>query len=283
MEYQQRDGSSTHAPHRHFWTVEEYHQLIKTRVVGVNQPTELLAGQIIRRSLLQNKDHVASIQCLHRMLQWRLGDRARTDPSVVALSQQPVILGRYSELVPDIAVVVGEASRYANHHPNPVEIQLILEVTEGPLLMDGWLKAIEYAEAGIQDYWVLDLNRVQLHVFRELGYGHYRQRLVLNQGDTITPLAFPDLQFRLREPLPLYYLTRKFKGHSHHPIPLSPLVITPVTPLVPPSAQPVTVILKPQAPTPERLPQSLTIPVKEAPTPVGVGVRWPVMSPVSQQ
>ena len=66
-----------------------------------------------------------------------------------------------------------------------------------------------YAAGGILDYWVLDLNGRQLHVFRDpqplpaaLSATAYQTRDVLGPGDTISPLAASAATIRVADLLP---------------------------------------------------------------------------------
>jgi Uma2 family endonuclease len=53
-----------------------------------------------------------------------------------------------------------------------------------------------YAEAGITEYWVVNLKSKQLQVFRNLKNGQYETELTLTTG-TIIPLAFPDVSVQV--------------------------------------------------------------------------------------
>ncbi|MFP4102526.1 Uma2 family endonuclease, partial [Coleofasciculus sp.] len=49
-----------------------------------------------------------------------------------------------------------------------------------------------YAQVGISEYWVVNLKRRQLIVFRDPQDGEYASRSTLT-GGIIYPLAFPDI------------------------------------------------------------------------------------------
>ncbi len=58
---------------------------------------------------------------------------------------------------------------YADHHPTPPEVYLIIEVADSSLKIDCDTKAKAYSQAGITDYWVLDVTSRQLYpIFRTL-------------------------------------------------------------------------------------------------------------------
>lgn len=278
----QHKVASTQKPQIHTWTVEEYRQLVKARLVGTNQPSELIAGQIIRQEPpLQSVDHGSTIKLIKAVLQRRIGERA------ALRSQQPITLGRYSEPKPDLVVVTGDAAKYRYHNPTPAEIALVLEVNDGVLAIDCGLKAIEYAQAGIQDYWVLDMKRWQLHVFRDIDKGRYQSRLVFNQDQSISPLAFPDIDVELRDPNALFFITRNLGGHQKHRRMGSPFRITLKShPSLAPS-QPMTPEEAETAPSNDLIPQPKLVPEQTdwqvtaatvsdtiRPVPVGVGMGW---------
>jgi Uma2 family endonuclease len=197
---------STQSMQPYSWKVEEYHQLVKARLVGTSTPCELIAGQVVPKSVIPSMEHIRWVRQLKAMLQYRLGSRA------LVRSQKPVILGQYSEPCPDVAVVIGDAARYRYHNPTPVEIALLIEVSDGELIWDCGFKAMEYAQGGVQDYWVCDLSREQIHIFRDPLHGLYRTRFVIDTAEKLTLKAFPEISLRLSPPKTLYFLTRQLSG-----------------------------------------------------------------------
>ncbi|HEY9658456.1 MAG TPA: Uma2 family endonuclease, partial [Allocoleopsis sp.] len=63
------------------------------------------------------------------------------------------------------------------------------------------LKASAYAQSGIQDYWILDINQRQLYVLRSPTPTGYASEVILSETDTISPLAFSDHQIEIGEML----------------------------------------------------------------------------------
>jgi len=49
-----------------------------------------------------------------------------------------------------------------------------------------------YAQAGILEYWVVNLKKLNLVLFREILDGEYATKLTLTAG-TVQPLAFSDV------------------------------------------------------------------------------------------
>ena len=94
---------------------------------------------------------------------------------------------------PDVSVVPGSRSDYDADHP--ATALLAVEVSLTTLSYDLTTKAELYATAGIPEYWVLDLDGKQLHVFRDpkplaagLEATAYATHLTHSPGDAVAPL-----------------------------------------------------------------------------------------------
>ncbi len=114
-------------------------------------------------------------------------------------TQDPIALDDSSEPEPDIAVVVIDPFDYAIHHPTPSELYLIIEVADSSLAYDREIKAKAYARSPIADYWVLNVNDRQLHVFREPAENGYQSELILGEDGSISPLQFPTINIAIQE------------------------------------------------------------------------------------
>ncbi|XHR84809.1 MAG: Uma2 family endonuclease [Gloeotrichia echinulata GP01] len=178
------------------WTVDEYHRMAEAGIFGGDERVELLAGKIIWMSA-KGTAHRSAVARTDRLLQNSLRNLA------LICVQDPVKLNERSEPEPDIAVVKVDPLDYADHHPTPGEIYLIIEVADSSLKVDCETKAKAYSQAGIRDYWVLDVVNRQLHIFREPTEDGYQNEMILGENGTISPLQFPDLQIAIFDMLPL--------------------------------------------------------------------------------
>lgn len=178
-----------------YWSVDEYHRMSELGLLDPNQRTELIAGQI---TLMAPKGtpHVTALYLLANALRHQLNDAA------LVRTQDPVQLDDCSEPEPDLALVRGSILDYADHHPRPEQVDLVVEVSDSTVKQDCEVKDKLYAQAGIADYWVLDLPHRQLHVFREPSSKGYTRHLILTEPNQITPLAFPELVLTLSAILP---------------------------------------------------------------------------------
>jgi Uma2 family endonuclease len=64
---------------------------------------------------------------------------------------------------------------------------------------DRHVKLPIYAAAGIQEYWIVDLQQQVLHVFRSPRGDVYMSETQLAAGELISPLACPDLVVQVSE------------------------------------------------------------------------------------
>jgi Uma2 family endonuclease len=178
------------------WTVQDYHRMSELGILDPTERTELIAGQILCMAA-KGTPHVLALRLLSTTL-----DALLVNQPFFVSTQDPIQLDDFSEPEPDLAIVQGTVLDYADHHPRPSEIALIVEVADSTLRQDCEIKDKLYAQAGITDYWVLDLKNRQLHIFRNPTPTGYTSHLILTEPNQITPLAFPHITLTLIDMLP---------------------------------------------------------------------------------
>lgn len=166
------------------WTIDEYHQMIAAGILD-DRRVELLKGEIVEMAP-EGEAHAYSSHEADEYLTDLLGKR------VTIRQAKPITLPNNSEPEPDVAIVQRLGREYRNHHPYPENIFWLIEYANSSLDKDLETKSKIYAEVGIAEYWVVNLKKLQLVVFREPSKGEYASKLILTTG-TIQPLAFPDV------------------------------------------------------------------------------------------
>jgi Uma2 family endonuclease len=169
-------------------TVEQYHEMIRQ---GVFEPreehhVELIYGEILPMSPIGSPHN----DVISELTEWSF----ETLPSkaVRVMVQGSIgIPALQSEPEPD--VVWARSRRYFNRLPRPDEILLLIEVADSSLAKDRGLKAKLYAEAGIADYWIVNLPDRAVEVRRDPQGSAYRSLTVFQLGQDVHPLAFPDV------------------------------------------------------------------------------------------
>ncbi|MFM7408214.1 MAG: Uma2 family endonuclease [Cuspidothrix sp.] len=180
------------------WTVDEYHRMAKAGRFEPSERVELLEGKIIWM-VAKGTTHRSAVGRTDKLLQNRLENRA-----FIAI-QDPVKLNERSEPEPDVAIVKIDPLDYADHHPAPDEIYFIIEVADSSLKLDTEVKAKAYSQAEIKDYWVLDVVKRELIVFRNPTAEGYQNQEIFTEYQKISPLDFPDVEIIVSEMLPLVY------------------------------------------------------------------------------
>jgi Uma2 family endonuclease len=175
----------------------EYHALDAVRLFR-GQRVQLLRGVVVQESPML-PPHATGVRKVTKQLELAFPSGVDVRP------QLPLDLGLITEPLPDVAVVTGSIDDFAVEHPK--FSLLVVEVAEATLFEDTTTKAELYAEAGINDYWVLDLDNRRLLVFRDpapvAAGGHaYRTHKTFGPGDTLAPLAAPNSPVRVADLLP---------------------------------------------------------------------------------
>lgn len=159
----------------------------------VNRPVELLNGLVLEMAP-EGPEHADLSTDADELFVAQSQGRYR-----VRVAKPITIPETGSEPEPDIALVKPQA--YRQGHPTPAEIYLVIEFAQSSLEKDTDEKRLAYATAGITDYWVVNLRRGELIVYRQPLNGDYQSEQHLTAGP-ISPLAFPDIEISVRILLP---------------------------------------------------------------------------------
>jgi len=162
-------------PRPHRLTVDEYYRMAEVGLLAPDARVELIEGAIIDMAPIGER-HIAAIMHLTHRLVEAVGKQA------LISVQGAVRLGIHNQPQPDFAVLRPSADAYRQHVPAPADVLLLIEVSDSTLTFDRGAKAALYARHGIAEYWVVDVERSVLHVFREPNDGRYGRELTLTPG-----------------------------------------------------------------------------------------------------
>jgi Uma2 family endonuclease len=177
---------------RHPFTVDEYHRMGETGILGEDARVELIEGEIIEMSPI-GSPHAARVKRLNRLLVRRLGTRA------IVQVQDPVVLNRFSEPQPDLAVLKPRDDFYAAKHPEPRDVLLVVEVADTSRAFDRMVKAPLYARTGVRELWVVDVIDEVVEVHRKAQRGTYREITRFRRGQKVAMGGFPNVSFRVAD------------------------------------------------------------------------------------
>ncbi|MEL6604870.1 MAG: Uma2 family endonuclease [Cyanobacteria bacterium J06614_10] len=177
------------------FTADEYHRMSEAGILLPAERTELVEGNIIETAA-KSAAHAAAVFLTHRLLAQQIANAA------FVRSQEPIRLSDISEPEPDISVVRPGPLAYSTQHPSPADVLLIVEVSSFSLQYDQETKAPLYATAKIADYWILDILKRELHLYRQPKGDRYQSHTILTEALSVSPLAFSHLTIQITDLLP---------------------------------------------------------------------------------
>jgi Uma2 family endonuclease len=171
---------------RRQFSVAEYHRMRDAGIFAADDRLELLDGEILLMSPIEPL-HAAIVRRLNLHLRQALGDH------YIISVQDPIHLSDLSEPQPDLAVLTYRADYYSSAHPQPGEIELLIEVADTSLEYDRLSKLPRYAESGIPEVWIVNIAHQQIEQYNDPANGAYRTKQTWTHGQVITSIQLPSI------------------------------------------------------------------------------------------
>jgi Uma2 family endonuclease len=163
--------------------------MAQTGILAPDDRVELVNGEIVEMTPMGPR-HASRTRHIAKLLERLAGDEA-----LVSI-QLPVTLG-FAEPYPDVSVAHWRADLYETAHPTPAEVLLLVEVADSTVLFDRNVKSEMYAQAGIAEYWVVDLPRDSVAVFRSPRGDRYAEVRELSRGESFVSPALGGREVRV--------------------------------------------------------------------------------------
>ncbi len=176
---------------RRKFTVEQFHKMAAVGILNEDDRVELIRGEIIEMAAIETK-HAACVRRLDNVLHRKLGDE------VIISVQNPVGLDDSSQPQPDMVLLKPREDFYASAHPQPKDILLVIEVADSTIKYDREVKIPLYAQEGVVEVWLVDINLECVEVYREPANGIYKNMQKFSRGELFIH-AFDDLNISLDE------------------------------------------------------------------------------------
>jgi Uma2 family endonuclease len=87
--------------------------------------------------------------------------------------------------------------KYTRKHPEPGDVQLLIEVSESSIRDDRGEKRDLYAEAMIADYWIVNLTSRTIEVYRQPDGRAYQWSQTFGMDGVVSPLVLPDAKLEV--------------------------------------------------------------------------------------
>lgn len=161
----------------HQFTVEDYYRMGELGLFE-GKRVELIHGKVIDMSPI-NPKHASAVKVLNNWLRIVLGK------DYMLGVQDPIHIDDHSEPEPDISVLKYREDYYVEAHPTPEDVFLLIEVADSSLDKDQKVKLPLYAQAGIPEVWIVNLNERRLVQYLGPTKQGYEQNHIFKRGDTL--------------------------------------------------------------------------------------------------
>ena len=180
---------------RRKFTIAEYHQLVDLGFFTENDRIELIRGEIIEMAPKRTPHSVCN-----SMLWKQLYELIRKQAEIRV--QEPITLPSNSEPEPDVVIANKKSDNYLSEHPIVEDIILVIEISDSTLKYDQETKLSLYAEAGINNYWIINLVNNCLEVYNtpfanNKGEFGYKNTKIVLPDETINIPDFTEMTLDL--------------------------------------------------------------------------------------
>jgi Uma2 family endonuclease len=162
----------------HKFTVDDYHKMGAAGVFD-DHKVELINGKIVDMSPI-NSNHGGAVNRIVLFL------RRYLSLDLLFSVQNPIHINEFSEPEPDVAILKQKEDCYSNAHPIPEEVLLIMEVSDTSLQKDKEVKLPLYAEVGIPEVWIVNLQDKQIEQYTTPTTKGYTSMKIYHPGDFIS-------------------------------------------------------------------------------------------------
>ena len=169
------------------FTVTDYARMRETGILKEDDRVELIDGEVRLMSPI-GPLHAAIVNRLTAFISRHAGD------TVILSVQNPIQLHDYSEPQPDLTLLQPRDDFYAHAHPRPDDVLLVIEIADTSIEYDRDEKIPHYAEAGIAESWLIDVNNRTIEQYTQPRNGGYRNKLIVAYDEVIIAQTIPQLQ-----------------------------------------------------------------------------------------
>jgi len=177
-------------PLKHLTNLDEWRRMGEANIFPPGSRVELINGEILDMVPI-GFNHSGHINRLVKLLTKIIPD------DVIPSVQNPLQLGDLSEPEPDFMLLKPHEDFYTSRHPIAEDVLLLIEVADSSLRFDQNEKLRLYAQHGVPEYWLLNLNDLCLEVYRKPNGEAYAEKSTLHAGDSVTLSQLPKISIQV--------------------------------------------------------------------------------------
>ena len=174
----------------------DFRKMTEVGILPEESGWEVIDGYLIDKMSIGSK-HAGTVNELTQSLIILLGRG-----TIVAV-QNPIHIDDYNEPEPDIALLKPREDFYKKSHATSEDVLLLIEISDSTIEYDREIKKTLYAEAGIVEYWLVNLQNNTIEVYSQPKNGNYRLARILESGETVEASAIENLTLKVDEILGL--------------------------------------------------------------------------------
>ena len=182
-------GAGRLPPHR--FTQDALLRMIDAGILAPDDRVELIDGEIVDMTP-SGPRHAEYVDRLLHLL-------ADLMPQARVRVQGTLDLGPRNLVDPDLMLLRTRPGGYRDALPRASDVLLLVEVAEASYSRDSEIKARLYAEAGVADYWIVDVDRQAVVVHRRPRNDKYEHVQTIRGKADLVPLHFPRKQLNLAD------------------------------------------------------------------------------------
>jgi Uma2 family endonuclease len=172
-------------------TIEEFEQAWDDGALPPDVRLELIRGEVVEMTPIGDP-HALCVMWLCDLL-------TVLRPKGILSPQNPLKLPELRSVPQPDTVVFRRRTNFRSSPPRAKDVLFLVEVSDTTLTYDRDVKIPLYAQAGIPEAWLIDLNHQQIYVYRQPAPEGYQVVRIYYRGEHVTPKAFPGKRFAVNE------------------------------------------------------------------------------------
>lgn len=170
--------------------------MVEVGILPEESSWELINGEIVRNISIGSKRFGIIIK-LCKLFERKYGEY------VFVSTQNPVHIDDHNEPEPDIALLKSRDDFYIESLPVPSDVLLLVEIFDSTLSYDRDVKKLLYAEAEIEEFWIVNVKAGTIECYSSPKNGNYRLSRILEKGETVESKTVENLKLQVEEILGL--------------------------------------------------------------------------------
>lgn len=167
---------------KHKFSLRDVILMEESGVLGPETRVELLDGELIDMSPIY-PPHAICVNNLTRLF------IQNTSNDLIVSVQNPFYIADHTVLEPDLVVARSSEKLLKNELIKPIDTELLIEVSDSTYQQDKHKKLEVYAEAGVKEYWIVNIQSKQIEIHKEPKGKQYTSILIKN-GAVSTTFGF---------------------------------------------------------------------------------------------